>query len=114
MRKFLTICAIAGTFSVLGLAETWNGTLLDATCIQRHSGTKSCDAKPATMTYLLDVSGTRYKLDRASNERAHAAMESRADRASNPDATKATPVTAKVTGRIKTDGKIHADVIEVQ
>jgi hypothetical protein len=63
---------------------------------------------------MLDSNGTKYTLDNASNDRAREAMKSRADRASNPDATKATPVTAKVTGSVKSDGHIHADVIELQ
>lgn len=113
MRKLITICAMCGAFTGLALAETWNGTLLNSTCVSRHTE-KSCDAKPSTLTFVLEVNGTQYKLDGASNERAHAAMQSRADRASNPDATKSTPVNAKVTGRIKEDGKIHADTIEIQ
>lgn len=114
MRKALTICTMLAAFSALGLAETWNGTLLDATCVHRQSGTKSCDAKPSTASFILDVNGTQYKLDSASNERASMAMKSRADRAANPDATKATPVNAKVTGHVKTDGHIHAATIDIQ
>jgi len=104
-----------GAFSALGLAETWNGTLLDYNCFSKHhNSTKSCDAKPSTVMFMLDVNGTQYRFDGASNERAAAAMRSRADRASNPDATKATPVNAKVTGEIRDSGKIHADTIEIQ
>jgi hypothetical protein len=114
MRKIMTICAMLGAFSALGLAENWNGTLLNAVCVDQHKTTKSCDARPSTETFILDVNGTQYRLDGASNERAREAMKSRADRASNPEATKATPVNAKVTGELRGSGKIHADLIEVQ
>jgi len=114
MRKLMTVCAMLGAFSALGLAETWNGTLLDYNCYHRHNTSKSCDAKPSTQMFMLEVNGTRYRLDGASNERAAEAMRSRADRASNPDATKATPVNAKVTGETRGSGKIHADTIEIQ
>jgi hypothetical protein len=114
MRKFMTICAMCGVFSVLGLAETWNGTLMDATCYARHGSSRSCDARPSTQNFMLEVNGTRYKFDGATNERARAAMRDRADRAANPDATKATPVNAKVTGNMRSSGKIHAETIELQ
>ena len=96
------------------MAETWNGTLMDATCAHRHNGTKTCDAKKSTTNFLLDVNGTKYKLDRASNDRARSVMEARSDTASNPYATKATPVNATITGKMHGSGKIHADTIEVQ
>jgi hypothetical protein len=114
MRKILTICAMAASFSALAWAETWSGTLLDATCQARNAGTKACDATPTSTTFILNVNGTQYKLDNASNDRAREAMRSRADRATNPDATKSTPVNVKVTGTVKSDGHIHADLIEIQ
>jgi hypothetical protein len=41
-------------------------------------------------------------------------MEARSDKVSNPDATKAVPVNAKVTGEMRSNGKIRASMIEVQ
>jgi hypothetical protein len=96
------------------MAETWNGVLLDANCLHKHANSESCDAKPTTMAYVLDVNGTRYRLDGRSNDAAKSAMQSREDKTSNPDATKAVPVHAQVTGHLKKDGKIRADVVAVQ
>lgn len=114
MRKLLTICAMAGALSGLGLAETWQGTLLDANCTHRHHGTKSCDAKKSTTAFLLDVNGKQYVFDSRSNDEARSVMEARSDKVSNPDATKAVPVNAKVTGEMRSNGKIRASMIEVQ
>jgi len=113
MRKFMTTCALFGALSGLALAETWEGTLLDANCVRQHHGNKACDAKHSSTAFLLDVNGTRYKLDNKSNDETRSAMESRSDRASNPDATKAVPVHAKITGVMR-HGKIRASIVEVQ
>lgn len=113
MRKLITIGALAAGLSGIGMAATWEGTLLDANCARHHEA-KACDAKPSSTAFLLDVNGTRYKLDAKSNHDASSAMRSRADRASNPYATKATPVNAKITGQLRRSGKIHADIVAVQ
>jgi hypothetical protein len=115
MRKLITVCAVFGAFSAVALAETWDGMLLDYNCYSRHhKSAKSCDAKPSTDAFMLEINGKQFQFDKASNERAKLAMQSRADRASNPEATKATPVNAKVTGEVRESGKIHAETIEVQ
>ena len=114
MRKLVTICAMLTALSGLAVAETWNGTLLDADCSKRHHDTKACDAKTSTTAFLLDVNGTKYKLDYRSNDEAMSVMEARADKANNPDATKSVPVQAKITGRMRSNGKIRAQIIEVQ
>jgi hypothetical protein len=114
MRRLMTIFAMAGALSGLALAETWSGTLLDATCMNRHHGSRSCDARTKTTAFLLDVNGTKYRLDGKSNDEARSVMEARADKASNPDATKAVPVQAQITGRMRSNGKIRAEIISVQ
>ena len=98
----------------MGLAETWEGTLLDADCFQRHNGMKACDAKRSTTAFLLDSNGTKYRLDSKSNDGARSAMQVRSDKVSNPEATKAVPVYAKITGRMRSSGKIRGDIIAVQ
>ena len=64
--------------------------------------------------FPLDVNGVKYQLDARSNYDAKSAMEARADKANNPEATKAVPVTATITGRMRSNGKIRADIISVQ
>jgi len=113
MRKLMTICALLGAFAALGLAETWSGTLLDATCYDKDKSVDACAAKPGSTAFALESSGTVYKLDGATNARVVEAMKSRADRANNPDATTATPVMAKITGEMKGD-QIHAETVELQ
>jgi len=103
-----------GALSGLGLAETWEGTLLDANCFQRLHGMKACDAKRSTTAFLLDANGTKYTLDSKSNDGARSAMQLRSDKVSNPAATKAIPVYAKITGRMRSSGKLRGDIIAVQ
>ena len=112
MKRLMATCALFGALSGLALAETWEGTLLDANCARSHKS-KACDAKHSSTAFLLDVNGTRYKLDNKSNDETRSAMESRSDRASNPEATKAVPVHAKITGVMR-HGKIRASVVEVR
>ena len=114
MRRLLTIGAMFGALSCLAMADTWDGTLLDANCLHRHHGARSCDAKRSSTAFLLDVNGTRYRLDAKSNDETRSAMQARADKATNPDATKAVPVHATVTGRMRSNGKIHATIVAVQ
>lgn len=114
MRKLIATCALFGALSGIALAETWSGTLLDANCLHRHNQAKSCDARTRTTSFVLDDNGTRYKLDARTNDAAHSAMLSRADKASNPDATTAVPVTATITGHVRNNGKIRADTVAVR
>ncbi|HLH16956.1 MAG TPA: hypothetical protein VKX45_07035 [Bryobacteraceae bacterium] len=113
MRKAMTVCAMLGAFAALGLAETWTGTLVDATCYEKNKDAAACGAKVESTAFLLTSGDKIYKLDEASNQRALQAMKSRADRANNPDATKAEPVNAKITGELKGE-HIHAETIEIQ
>jgi hypothetical protein len=106
MRKALIVCAMFSTLSGLGLAETWSGTLLDANCSHRHSTTKSCDAKRSSTTFLLDSNGTRYKLDAKSDDEVRSAIQERTG--------KSAPVAARITGRMRSSGKIHAQIVEIQ
>jgi len=114
MRKLIFTCAMFGALTGVALAESWSGTLLDANCLNRHNATRSCDARTRTMSFVLDDNGTRYRLDARSNDAAHSAMLSRADKASNPDATKAVPVQATITGHIRSNGKLRADTVAVR
>jgi hypothetical protein len=115
MRKFLTLCGILAAFSVLALADNWSGTLLDATCYQRHKAEDSCAAKSTTTSFLLDVNGTVYRLTEGSNNMISEAMKSRADRSRNPEApAKGAPVAATVTGTLTGKEHIKVEKIEIQ
>src|SRR5215469_1426622 len=107
MKKLLTICATFGALSGLGMADSWSGTLLDAPCANRNSN-KACEAKRSTGKFLLDVNGTTYRLDYKTNQNVHSAM------LETKGITKREPVTANMTGRLRSNGKIDADTIAVQ
>jgi len=113
MRKLLTIGGILAMFSVLALADNWNGKLLDAGCYDKHKTNEACVATKNSDAYLLDVNGTVYKLSVGSNDMIRRAMESRADRSSNPNFDKHATVNANVSGRLD-DKTIHIDKIEIQ
>ena len=115
MRKLMTICGILAVFSMLAMADNWSGKLLDAGCYDKHKTDESCVAKAGSDAYVLDVNGTIYRLTFGSNDMVRRAMESRADRANNPNPPdKHAPVSAKVTGTLHDGDKIKVDTIEIQ
>ena len=107
MKKLLTICATLGALSGLGMADTWSGTLLDAHCANRNSS-KACQAKRSTGKFLLDVNGATYRLDYRTNQDVRSAM------LETKGITKHGPVTAVMTGRLRSNGKIDAETIAIQ
>ena len=107
MKKVLTICAALGALSGLAMADEWSGTLLDAHCAN-HNSNKACQAKRSTGKFLLDVNGATYRLDYKTNQNVHSAM------LETKGITKREPVTANMTGRLRSNGKIDADTIAVQ
>jgi hypothetical protein len=112
MRKVLTFAAPVAFFAVLAFAESWNGTLLDATCMETQKNMKTCAATSATTAFLLHVSGKSYKLDDAGNTKAVEAIKNRADRA-DPNAPPNAAVSAKVSGT-KSGDTITVETLEVQ
>jgi hypothetical protein len=88
------------------MADTWTGTLLDAHCSHRRTE-PACYGKRSTSRFLLDVNGKKYRLDYSSNQNVRSALMER------KGSMKAEPVTVTVTGRIRTDGKIHAHTVGI-
>jgi hypothetical protein len=107
MKKVLMICATFGALSGLAMADSWSGTLLDAHCADR-TATKACEARRSTSRFLLDVNGTTYRLDGKTNQDVHSAM------LETKGLSKRAPVTAIVTGRLRSNGKIDAETIAIQ
>jgi hypothetical protein len=97
---------------MLALADSWSGKLLDASCYDQQKKAAGCDASSKTTAFGIDVSGTFYKLDRAGNTKATAALKNRADR-SDPAKPQGSEVMAKVDGTEK-GGTIAVENIEVQ
>ena len=112
MRKAFLMLALSSLVPIAALADSWSGKLLDASCYDQQKKAAMCDATSKTTAFGLEVSGTFYKLDRAGNTKATAALKNRADR-SDPAKSQSTEVMAKVDGTEK-GGTIAVDNIEVQ
>jgi hypothetical protein len=104
--------AVAGALSTFALAESYSGKLLDASCYDKQKQANACDATSSTTAFAIEASGTVYKLDRAGNAKAAAAIKNRADRA-DPKQPQSKDVMAKVDGTEK-GGTITVENVEVQ
>lgn len=116
MRRVLMLTAFFGLFAALGLAETYSGKLIDASCLSKPNPTvATCQPSSTTSTFaLVDESQKVYKLDEKGNSKAADALKSRADRSTDPNATsKPDAVTAKITGTLN-GGIVTVETIEVQ
>lgn len=107
MRKLLTICATLGTLCGLAVADTWTGTVLNEQCVDHHAN-RACKARPSSRAFVIDVNGTNYRLDYTTNQNIRSSL------LENRKLTKNSPVTATLTGHMRTDGKIDAHTIAVQ
>jgi len=112
MRRILSLGALLGVFSMLALAESYSGKLLDASCYDQQKKSSGCDATSSTTAFAIEASGSVYKLDRAGNTKASAALKNRADR-SDPTKQQSKEVMAKVEGSEK-GGTITVESVDVQ
>jgi hypothetical protein len=112
MRQFLTLLAIATGCVGLASAESFSGTLVDATCYSQQKSAQTCLATNSTSAFMIDVSGKLYQLDDNGNAKAAEAMKNRADRSTDNNAANAA-VTARVTGKLE-GSTITVESIEVQ
>lgn len=113
MRRLLSLLALSAVFSMLALADSWSGKLLDATCYDQQKKVAGCDATSTTTAFALEVSGTVYKLDPAGNSKAATALKNRADRAVDPTKPESKQVMAKIDGTEK-GGVITVENIDIQ
>jgi len=113
MRKVLSVLTVSTVFSVVALADSWSGRLLDSGCYDQQKKADACDASSQTTAFALEVSGKVYKLDTVGNAKANTALKSRADRSADPGKAAAKQVMAKVEGTEKS-GTITVDSIDVQ
>ena len=124
--RISTLLAIPALFATLAFAESWSGTLLDASCYDKQaqqptekqspstqSSADQCAATSTTSSFVLHTSaGKAYKLDSSGNSKAMSAFKNRAER-SAPGATAAKAVTATVEGS-ESGGTIKVDKIDIQ
>ena len=113
MRRVLSLLAFSAVFSMLALADSWTGKLLDASCYDQQKKVAACDPTGTTTTFAVEASGTVYKLDAGGNAKASAAFKSRADRAADPSKPESKQVMAKVGGTEK-GGTIAVESIDLQ
>ena len=112
MRRSLSLVAASAVFSMFAFAESYSGKLLDAACYDQQKKASACDATSNSTAFAIEVSGTVYKLDRAGNSKASAALKNRADR-TDPSKQQSKEVMAKVDGSEKS-GTITVENIDVQ
>jgi hypothetical protein len=112
MYKLIRVVALAGTFAALALAETWSGTLVDATCAVEKKSSSECAPTATSSSFgLVLADGKMAKLDAAGNSKAADALKNSADRSKNPQEKKA--IMAKVTGSLSGD-TIQVESIDIQ
>ena len=114
MRRTVTFAAFLTVCSLLALAESWNGRLIDATCYDQQKNVAACDATDSTAAFALETAGAVYAFDQAGNAKAAEALKNRADRTKDPGAPReSTKVMAKVSGT--KEGKLlKIETVEVQ
>jgi hypothetical protein len=112
MRKTLMFVSCVAFLGTLAFAESFNGKLIDATCMNTQKNMTACVATSATTTFLLSVDGKTYQLDQNGNTKATEALKNRADR-TTPNAPATTEVNAKVSGTKEGD-IIKVESIDVQ
>src|SRR5215467_14307811 len=113
MRSILKIAALLGVFAALACADTWNGRLLDSSCVDQQKSA-ACDPSSSTVTFSINVAGKIYKLDDAGNAKAVEAMKARGERAKDPATPNAnTTITAKVTGALEGE-VVKVESIQIQ
>jgi hypothetical protein len=112
MYKFIRAVALASVFTAIAAAETWSGTLVDASCAADKKSVAECAPTSTTSAFAIVLAdGKAVKLDATGNSKAADALKNSADRSNNPD--KKTAVRAKVTGSLSGD-TIQVESIDVQ
>jgi hypothetical protein len=107
MRRLLTLTSIIGLFAALGMADMFNGKLIDATCLDKPNPTlATCQPSSNTNTFaLVDDSQKIYRLDEQGNSKAAEALKTRPGQSEDPSTSGKTDVVlAKITGT--TNGSI--------
>jgi hypothetical protein len=114
MRRSVTLFALLAVFSMLALAESWQGRLVDATCYEQQKSATACDPTGSTTMFAFFVANKGYKLDEAGNAKVAEAVKSRADRSSDPAKPATTQVMAKITGTKDGDNILKVETVEIQ
>jgi hypothetical protein len=114
MRRSAKLFALLGVFSVLALAESWQGRLVDAKCYEQNKSATTCDPTSSTNMFALLVADKPYILDQTGNTKAGEAFKNRADRSSDPSQPPSTQVMAKITGTKDGDNILKVETVELR
>lgn len=76
--------------------------------MQQPARNRSVQRKRSTTRFMIDVNGTKYRLDGKTNSDVRSAL--REDKAFK----KGQPVSATITGEMSSNGRIHAHTVAVQ
>ena len=114
MRKLVSVCGLLIVSSSLAFADDWQGRLVDASCYQQQKSSTACDPSSASTSFILFAADTPYALDGAGNQKAAAALKTRADRSADPAKPPTSQVMAKVTGTKDAGDSLKVDSIELQ
>ena len=115
MRRVLTLTTIIGMFAALGMADMFNGKLIDATCLDKPNPTlATCQPSTSTSTFaLVDDSQKILKLDEQGNTKAAEALKGRTKSADPSTSGKTDVVLAKISGTMN-GATVTVEKIEVK
>lgn len=114
MRKLATMFGLLTVFSVLALAESWQGRLIDSTCYEQQKSAAACDPTSTTTMFALFIANKPYQLDDAGNAKVIEAFKSRADRSSDPSKPASSQVMAKIVGTKEAGNILKVETVELQ
>ena len=85
MYRLIRTLAIASVFTVLAVAETWSGTLVDASCTADKKSSAECAPTSTTSNFALVLAdGKTVNLDASGSSKAADALKNSADRSKDP------------------------------
>ncbi|MDR3700945.1 MAG: hypothetical protein P4L56_14965 [Candidatus Sulfopaludibacter sp.] len=101
-------------FSGWLFADTWDGSLIDASCYDQKKSVGACYPTNSTVSYALVIERRVFKVDNAGNTKVAQALKQRADRSSNPDMTPNARMTATITGTLDSSDYLRVDSVSVR
>ena len=114
MRRVFNVSASLIFLSAFAFAESWTGSLVDASCADQQKNA-ACAPTSSTTSYAVQANGKTMKFDAAGNKKAADAMkshESGANRSKEPNAPPAA-VVVTVTGTAEGD-TVKVETVQVQ
>ena len=114
MRISVPLLAVAILFSCGLFADTWEGSLIDASCYNQKKSVSACYPTNSTVSYALVIERRIFKLDQAGNTKVAQALKEHADRSTNPDITPNARMIATITGSLDNSGYVRVDSVSIR